>query len=139
MYKCISGQDSVSRARMVSLPCWHFELSPWNKLYRGQFVRLITLIPSRYFDDTCIWYTYMPGRDNVSHATLLPFRTLQGKLPYLLAVTLSIISSNIYTRLAVCNCLSFTFRSGDLPSLLMAIFITFVANTRHPNPADLVP
>ena len=33
-------------------------------------------------------------------------------IPYLLAVTLSIISSNIYTRLAVCNCLSFTFRLG---------------------------
>ena len=33
-------------------------------------------------------------------------------IPYLLAVALSIISSNIYTRLAVCNCLSFTFRLG---------------------------
>ena len=33
---------------------------------------------------------------------------------YLLAVTLSIISSNIYTRWAVCNCLSFTFRLGRL-------------------------
>ena len=45
-------------------------------------------------------------------------------IPYLLALTFSIISSNIYTRLAVCNCLSFTLRSGDSPSLLMAIFIT---------------
>ena len=27
------------------------------------------------------------------------------------------------TRLAVCNCLSFTFRSKDFPSLLMAIFL----------------
>ena len=33
-------------------------------------------------------------------------------IPYLLAVTLSIISSYINTRLAVCICLSFTFRSG---------------------------
>ena len=34
-------------------------------------------------------------------------------------------------RPLVCNCLpvSFTFRSGDLPSLLMAFFITFVVNT----------
>ena len=43
-------------------------------------------------------------------------------IPYLLASTLSIISSNIYTMLAFCNCLSFTMRSGDLPSLLMDIF-----------------
>ena len=43
-------------------------------------------------------------------------------IPYLLALTLSIISSNIYTRLALCNCLSFTLRCGDLLSLLMAIF-----------------
>ena len=52
-------------------------------------------------------------------------------IPYLLAVALSFISLNIYTRLAVCNCLSFTFRSGGggggggggLSSLLMAIFM----------------
>ena len=31
---------------------------------------------------------------------------------YLLAGTLSFVLSNIYTRLAVCNSLSFTFRSG---------------------------
>ena len=43
-------------------------------------------------------------------------------LPLLFAVTLSIITSNIYTRLAVCNCISITFWSGDLPSPLMAIF-----------------
>ena len=43
-------------------------------------------------------------------------------VPYLLALTLSIISSNIYTRLALCNYLSFTLRYGDLLSLLMAIF-----------------
>ena len=45
-------------------------------------------------------------------------------IPYLLALTFNIVSSNIYTRLAVCNCLSFTWRWGDSPSLLMAIFIT---------------
>ena len=33
-----------------------------------------------------------------------------------------IITSNIYTRLAACNCISITFWSGDLPSPLMAIF-----------------
>ena len=44
-------------------------------------------------------------------------------IPYLLDLTLSIISSNIYTILAVCNCLSFTLRLGDLPSLLMAFFL----------------
>ena len=43
-------------------------------------------------------------------------------LPLLFAVTLSIITSNIYTRLAACNCISITFWSGDLPSPLMAIF-----------------
>ena len=37
-------------------------------------------------------------------------------------MTLIIISSNIYTWLAVCDCLSFTFRSQDLPSPLMVIF-----------------
>ena len=35
-----------------------------------------------------------------------------------------IITSNIYTRLAACNCISITFWSGDLPSPLMAIFYT---------------
>ena len=44
-------------------------------------------------------------------------------LPLLFAVTLSIITSNIYTRLAACNCISITFWSGDLPSPLMAIFV----------------
>ena len=39
-------------------------------------------------------------------------------------MTLSIITSNIYTRLAACNCISITFWSGDLPSPLMAIFIS---------------
>ena len=36
-------------------------------------------------------------------------------IPYLLAFTLSIMSSNINTRLAVGNSLSFTMRSVDLP------------------------
>ena len=40
-------------------------------------------------------------------------------IPYLLA---QYISSNIYSRLAVCNWLSFTLRLGDLSSLLIAIF-----------------
>ena len=35
-----------------------------------------------------------------------------------------IITSNIYTRLAACNCISITFWSGDLPSPLMAIFLS---------------
>ena len=46
-------------------------------------------------------------------------------LPLLFAVTLSIITSNIYTRLAACNCISITFWSGDLPSPLMAIFLNY--------------
>ena len=47
-----------------------------------------------------------------------------------LTVTLSIITSNIYTRLAACNCISITFWSGDLPSPLMAIFnCTLVGRT----------
>ena len=45
-------------------------------------------------------------------------------LPLLFAVTLSIITLNIYTRLAACNCISITFWSGDLPSPLMAIFLS---------------
>ena len=48
--------------------------------------------------------------------------SLIANIPYVLALTLSIISQNIYTRLAVCNFLSFTLRSGDLPSLLTTIF-----------------
>ena len=56
-------------------------------------------------------------------------------IPYKLALTLSIISSNIYTctRLAVCNCLSFTLRSGDLPSLLMDIFIMHIRTGSYAN------
>ena len=64
---------------MVALPCWPFELSLLNELYKGKLVRSITF-------------------------------------------TLRIITSNIYTRLAACNCISITFWSGDLPSPLMAIF-----------------
>ena len=44
-------------------------------------------------------------------------------------LTLSIITSNIYTRLAACNCISITFWSGDLPSPLMAIFKSAECNT----------
>ena len=50
-------------------------------------------------------------------------------LPLLFAVTLSIITSNIYTRLAACNCISITFWSGDLPSPLMAIFYILIFAT----------
>ena len=42
-YTCISGQDGVSRARMIAFPCFHFELSPLNDFYRGKLVRSITL------------------------------------------------------------------------------------------------
>ena len=83
----------------------------------------------------------MSGQDDVSHARMVAHLLLpscvislnelyRGKLvnsiivniPYLLALTLSIISSNIFTRLAICNCLSFILRWGDMTSLLMTIF-----------------
>ena len=64
-----------------------------------------------------------------SYSFEIPLDEFKGKnevstvsLPLLFAVTLSIITSNIYTRLAACNCISITFWSGDLPSPLMAIF-----------------
>ena len=38
----ISGQDGVSRARIVALTGWPFELFPLNELYRGTIVRSIT-------------------------------------------------------------------------------------------------
>ena len=49
-------------------------------------------------------------------------------IPYLFAVTLSINVSHqiIYTRLAVCKCVSFTFRLRDSPSLLMAIYVSLI-------------
>ena len=80
-YSFISGLYNVSHAKMTATPCYTFELSPLNQLYRRELVSSIIVI-----------------------------------IPYLLAVTLSFILSNIYTRLAVRNCLLFTFRSGDLPS-----------------------
>ena len=49
LYACITGQDSVWLARIVALPCWPFELSPLNELYRGKHVRSITLIPLEIF------------------------------------------------------------------------------------------
>ena len=68
------------------------------------------------------------------HFNVPPLDEFKGKnevstvsLPLLFAVTLSIITSNIYTRLAACNCISITFWSGDLPSPLMAIFIIPIA------------
>ena len=39
----------MSHARMVALPCWPFELSPLNELYREKLVRLITHIPIEIF------------------------------------------------------------------------------------------
>ena len=33
---CISDQDSVSHARVVTLPCYLFELSPMNEIERGK-------------------------------------------------------------------------------------------------------
>ena len=36
-------------ARMVAFPCWHFELSPLNELYRGKLVGSIMLIPFEIF------------------------------------------------------------------------------------------
>ena len=46
---CISGQDGLSRARMVALHCPPFELSPLNELYRGKRVRSIAFIPFEIF------------------------------------------------------------------------------------------
>ena len=70
-YTYLSGVKTmdVSLAKMVALPCYTFELSSLNKLYRGKL--------------------------NVSSIIII--------IPYLLAVTLSIFSSNkcTYTRLAV--------------------------------------
>ena len=44
-YTYISGEDSVSHARMVAPSSCPFELSPLDKLDRGKFVRSITLKP----------------------------------------------------------------------------------------------
>ena len=40
--------NTVWRARMGALPCWSFELSPFNEFYRGKLMRSKTLI-SYYF------------------------------------------------------------------------------------------
>ena len=42
-YIYISGQDSVSHARMVTLPCFLFELSPLNELEKGKVCKLKNL------------------------------------------------------------------------------------------------
>ena len=39
----------MSRARLVALPCWPFDLSSLNELYRGKPVRSITVIPFEIF------------------------------------------------------------------------------------------
>ena len=44
----IPGQDGVSHARIVALSCWP-ELSPLNELYRGNLVRLTTLVSFEIF------------------------------------------------------------------------------------------
>ena len=68
----------------------------------------------------------MSSQDDVSRARLVAppcysfdlsplgkaLRTIIVIIPYLFAVTLTIFPSNMYDRLAVCNCISFTFRSG---------------------------
>ena len=44
----MSGQDDVLRARMVAPPCYPFELSPLNELYRGKLMsslHVIVIIP----------------------------------------------------------------------------------------------
>ena len=46
-----------------------FELLPLNELYWGKLVRLITLLPLRYFDD--IWYTCISDQDSLSHARMV--------------------------------------------------------------------
>ena len=63
----------------------------------------------------------------VSLATLLSYLPLMNCYHSIFSLALSFsIYHQIYVLgsswLAVCNCLSFTLRSGDLPSLLMAIF-----------------
>ena len=40
----------MSRARIIALPCWSFELSPLNNLYGGKLVRSVTLIPFEIFN-----------------------------------------------------------------------------------------
>ena len=138
VYMYIRSQDGVQRARMCALS-WPFELSPLDELYREKLVHPIFLV------SYTLWYlVYMYVRSrgcvtskNVCSPNCYPFElTLLNELYRwkrvssiivifpLLALSLCIISSNIYTRLAVCNCLSFTLRLGDLPSLLMAISFT---------------
>ena len=34
----------MSRSKLVALPCWTFELSPLNQLYRGKLVRSIDIV-----------------------------------------------------------------------------------------------
>ena len=119
----ISGQDDVSHARI--------ELSSLNELYSGKLVHSITLISFEIFwifrihIHVCQVKTMCCMQEWLLTPCypfgLSTFNELyRGKLvssiivniPNLLAFKLSIISSNIYTRLAVCNCLSFILRSG---------------------------
>ena len=78
----------MSCAIRAALPCWPFELSPLNVLYRGTLMGSITLkYPLRYVDD--IWHTCISGQDCVSHARtvgplccpfeLSPFNDFKGE------------------------------------------------------------
>ena len=48
-YICISDQNGVSHARMVTPLCCSFEISLFNEFYREKLVRFITIIPFEIF------------------------------------------------------------------------------------------
>ena len=94
LYTCISGQDSVSHARMIALSYWLFESSPLNEFYRGKLyqqgstawspsvqrqnlVLSISLI-LRYFDN--ISKACISGQDSVSHAKVVALPCWQWAL-----------------------------------------------------------
>ena len=41
---------SHARIIIIALPCWSFELSPLNNLYREKLVHSLTLIPFELFN-----------------------------------------------------------------------------------------
>ena len=45
----LCAQTLMLCAIMVALPCWPFELSPLNELYRGKLVPSVTLKPYEIF------------------------------------------------------------------------------------------
>ena len=77
----MSGQDSVSCAKMVALTCWPFELTPLNEFYRGSMCYQYLLYPLRYFDD--IWYTCISGQDGVSRSRMVALLCLAFELSFL--------------------------------------------------------